>query len=75
MEEHFEDAEIRVAQFCPLDALGRVRDQRLEGFHENEPDVNAAGVLSLPGPFPFHLKLSIDIMYIDANILDIKQKY
>ena len=44
MQEHFEDAEIRVAELCPLDALLRVRGQRLKGFHEDEPDMNAAEV-------------------------------
>jgi len=32
MEEDFQDAEIGVAQPCPLDALRRVRDQRLKAF-------------------------------------------
>ena len=54
MKERFEDAEIRVAQFCPLDALLRVRGQRLKGFHEDEPDMNAGGVLRLSGSFPLH---------------------
>ena len=30
MQENFQDAEIGVAQFCPLDALGCVREQALE---------------------------------------------
>ena len=47
MQENFQHAEIRVAQFCSLDALGRVREQRLKGFHENEPEMNAGGVLFL----------------------------
>jgi hypothetical protein len=37
--------------------------------------MNAAGVLPLLGPLPFHFKSSIDTKYIDANILDIKQKH
>jgi putative oxidoreductase len=49
MKERFEDAEIRVPQVCPLDALFRMRHQRLKGFHEDEPDMNAAGVLHLIG--------------------------
>jgi hypothetical protein len=44
MQENFQDAKIGIAQLCPLDALGRVREQSLKGFHENEPDVNAGGV-------------------------------
>jgi hypothetical protein len=44
MQENFQDAEIGVAQFCPLDALGCMREQSLKGFHENEPDMNAGGV-------------------------------
>jgi len=34
---NFQDAEIGVAHFCPLDAPGRVGEQRLKGFHKNEP--------------------------------------
>ena len=33
---------------------GRVREQRLKGFHENEPDMHAGGVLFLSCAFPFH---------------------
>jgi hypothetical protein len=33
-----------IAQVCPLDALRRVRDQRLKGFHEDEPAMNAGGI-------------------------------
>ena len=47
MKENFQDAEIGVAQFCPLDALGRVREQRMKGFHENEPDMHAGGIFAL----------------------------
>ena len=72
MQERFEDAEIRVAQFCPLDALLRVRDQRLKGFHEDEPDMHAGGVLPSRGFFFVSLELSIDEKYIDVNIIDIK---
>jgi hypothetical protein len=54
MQGRFEHAEIRVAQLCPLNALLRVRGQRLKGFHEDEPDMNAAGVLHLIGSFPSH---------------------
>ena len=54
MHENFQDAEIRVAQFCSLDALGRVREQRLKGFHENEPDMHTGGVLAIGGQFSFH---------------------
>ena len=59
MQERFEDAEIRVAQFCPLDALRRVRDQRLKGFHEDEPDMNAGGVL----PSAWFFSVSLKIVY------------
>jgi hypothetical protein len=55
MEENFQDAEIRVAQFRPFDALGCVGDERLKGFHEHEPDMDAGGVLPFFGfAFPFH---------------------
>ena len=47
IQEDFQDAEIGVAQFCPLDAPGRVREERLKGFHENEPDMDAGGILLL----------------------------
>jgi hypothetical protein len=57
MEEHFEDAEIRVAQSCLRDALLRVWDQGLEGFHEDEPDMNAGGVLPGRCLFSPHSKL------------------
>jgi len=68
MQENFQDAEIRVAQFCLLNALRCVGKQRLKGFHENEPDMNAAGVLRFSGWFSFH-KLFVDYDYIDVNIL------
>jgi hypothetical protein len=54
MEENFQDAEIGVAQLCPLDAPGRVGKERLKGFHENEPEMHTGGVLAVGGPFPFH---------------------
>jgi hypothetical protein len=41
----------------------------LKGFHKDEPDMNAAGVLHLIGSFPSHRKLFIDEHYIDVNIL------
>jgi hypothetical protein len=41
MPENFQDAEIGIAQFCPLDALGCVREQSLKGFHEDEPEMHA----------------------------------
>jgi hypothetical protein len=54
MQKNFQDAEIGVAQFCALDAPGRVGEQRLKGFHKNEPDMDAGGIL-LPGKaFAFH---------------------
>jgi hypothetical protein len=54
MQERFENAEIRVAQLGSLDAIGGMRHQSLEGFHENEPDVNATGVLHFGDRFSFH---------------------
>ena len=54
VQENFQDAKIGVAQFCPLDAPGRVWEQRLKGFHEDEPDVHAGGVLFFGGAFLFH---------------------
>ena len=54
VEEGFEDAKIRVAQLCLLDAPGRVRNERLKGFHENEPDMHAGGVLPSSGSSPIH---------------------
>jgi hypothetical protein len=48
VQENLQDAEIAVAQFYPLDAPGRVREQRLKGFHEDEPEMNARGVFALP---------------------------
>jgi len=73
MEEDFQDAEIGVAQQCPLDALLRVRDQRLKGFHENEPDMNASGVLPRGCFFSPHFDFNLDMNYIDINIMYIKQ--
>src|SRR4029453_631423 len=72
VQERFEDAEIGIAQRCACDALRRVRHQGLEGFHENEPDVNAAGVLFLSGGFTFHrsiLLTTIILMsiYFESN--------
>jgi len=74
MQENFQDAEIGVAQLCPLDALRCVGEQRLEGFHENEPDMNAGGVFPRSSFFPPHFKLYLDTDYIDVNILYIKQQ-
>ena len=73
MKERFEDAEIRIAQFCPLNASGCVGNQRLEGFHENEPDMHAGGVLPWSCSFPPHFNFYIDTECIYVNILYIKQ--
>jgi len=54
MKERLQDAKIRVAQLGSFDAVGRVWHQSLEGFHENEPDVNAAGVRRFGDPFWWH---------------------
>jgi hypothetical protein len=50
----FEDAKIRVAQLGSADALCGVRHESLEGFHKNEPGVNAAGVRRFGSAFPSH---------------------
>jgi hypothetical protein len=57
MQENFQDAEIGVAQSRPLDALRCVRDQRLKGFHENQPDMNAGGVWLWSCSFPSHFPI------------------
>jgi hypothetical protein len=31
-----------------------VREERLKGFHENEPDMDASGILLLGEAFAFH---------------------
>ena len=54
MKERLEHAKIRVAQLGSSDALGGVGNQSLEGFHENEPDVNAAAVLCFGDSFSLH---------------------
>ena len=72
MKKRLKHAKIRVAQFGLIDALRGVGHQSLEGFHENQPDVNAAGVLRFGDPLFFH-KIIIDSDYIDVNILQIKQ--
>ena len=72
MEKNFQDAEIRVAQFCPFDAPRCVGKQRLKGFHENEPDMNAGGVFPWSSSVPPHFKLYLDTDSIDVNILYIK---
>lgn len=54
MKERLEHAKIGVAQPRLSDALGGVGHQSLEGFHENEPDVHAAGVRRFAEPFWFH---------------------
>ena len=74
MKENFQDAEIGVSQFCSLDALRCVREQRLKSFHENEPDMNTGGVFSWSSSFPPHFKLYLDTDYIDVNILYLKQQ-
>jgi len=73
VQENFEDAEIGVAQFCLFDALGCVGKQRLKGFHKNEPDMHAGGVLPLSCFFSPHLQFYIDTDCIDVNIPCIKQ--
>ena len=72
MQENFQDAEIGVAQFCPPDAPGRVREQRLKGFHENEPDMNASRILPRGGFFFFFFYLYLDMNCIFVNIMYIK---
>ena len=74
MQENFQDAEIGIAQLCPLDTLRCVGEQRLKGFHENEPDMNAGGVFPRSSFFPPHFKLYLDTDCIDVNILYIKQQ-
>ena len=74
MQENFQDAEVGIAQLCPLDALSRVREQSLKGFHENEPDVNTGGVFPWSCSFPPHSKFHIDTDCIDVNIVYIKQQ-
>ena len=74
MQENFQDAEIGIAQLCPLDALGCMREQSLKGFHENEPDVNAGGVFPWSCSLSPHSKLYLDTDCIDVNILYIKQQ-
>ena len=54
MKERLEHAKIRVAQLGSTDALRGVGHQSLEGFHENEPDVNTANVLPFANSFSFH---------------------
>jgi putative oxidoreductase len=54
VKERLEDAKIRVAQLRSLDALGGVGHHSVESLHENEPEVNAAGVLRSTGWFWFH---------------------
>jgi len=73
VKERLKHAKIRVAQLGSPDALGGVRHQSLEGFHQNEPDVNSAGILRFGDPLFFH-KVIIDSDYIDVNILEIKQR-
>jgi hypothetical protein len=51
MKERFEYAEIRITQLRLLDAALRMRPQRLKRFRENEPDVNAGGVLFFSSRF------------------------
>jgi hypothetical protein len=69
MQEDFQDTEIRVAQVCSLNALRRVGEQRLKGFHENEPDMHAGGVLPWSCSFPPHFQFYLDTDRIDINIL------
>jgi hypothetical protein len=59
MQENFQDAEIGVAEFCPFDAPGSVREERLKGFHENEPNMDTGGVLLFGGAFSFHLDFDL----------------
>ena len=73
MKESFQNAEIRTAQFCPLDALFRVGSKRLEGLHEYEPDMDAGGVLHRSGSSSLHQELFIDENYIDVNIVGVRQ--
>jgi hypothetical protein len=54
VQEDFQDAEIGVAQFRPFDALRCVGEKRLKGFHENEPEMHAGGILPGSCSFPSH---------------------
>ena len=70
---NFQDAEIGVAHFYPFDAPGREGEQRLKGFHKNEPDMHAGGVLSWGRSFSSSFHIYVDADCIDVNILYIKQ--
>jgi hypothetical protein len=72
MQEDFQDAEIGVAQFRSFDALRCVGKQRLKGFHENEPEMDAGGVLPWSPFLPPH-SFYLDTDCIDVNIMCIKQ--
>jgi hypothetical protein len=67
MQKRFKDAKIRVAQLGSSDALGGVGHQSLEGFHKNEPDVDAAGVLRFGDSSLFH-KINLLTMIILISI-------
>jgi hypothetical protein len=54
VKERLKHAKIRVPQLGSFDALGGMGHQSLESFHENEPDMNATGVLRFGDPFLFH---------------------
>jgi len=59
MQEDFQDTEIGVAQFCPFDTLRCMGEQGLKGFHEDEPDMHAGGVLPASGSLPIHSFFSL----------------
>ena len=54
MQERLEHAKIRIPQLGLPDAFGRVRHHSLEGLHEDEPDMNPAGVLGSADSFSLH---------------------
>jgi hypothetical protein len=54
MEKNLQNTEIGVAEFRLFDALRCVGGKRLKGFHENQPDMDAGGILLLGEAFAFH---------------------
>ena len=66
MQKRFQDAEVGVAQFCPLDALRRMRDQRLKSFSSAlaNAGISADVRLKLTG----HMNLDVHQRYTHVQL-------
>jgi len=58
VQQRFQNAEIGIAEAGSGDAFLGVRHKRLEGFHQNQPNMNAGMILPGSNFFAWHLGLT-----------------